>query len=313
LNFEPPSAVRIVEVGPRDGLQNEKDIVPVETKVAFINQLGRSGLRDIEATSFVRAGAVAQLADAAEVLELIEKPEGVRYSVLIPNLRGLERWLECVDSIPVASRSIALFTAASESFNRRNVSASISDSLMGFGEIIDRLRTELGSHLPFIRGYISTAFRCPYEGWIEPERVERVAGALVDLGVDELSLADTIGAATPKQVERLLVRLIPAFGAGKLAMHFHDTRGTALANVVVSLQLGISTFDSSAAGLGGCPFAPGATGNLATEDLVYMLNGLGIENGVDLSQIVHASNIVRHAINHSLPSKELQAFRAAGY
>lgn len=314
MNLELPDSVRIVEVGPRDGLQNEKDIVPVDTKVAFINQLARSGLRDIEVTSFVSPNAVPQLADAAEVLRQIEKLPGVRYPVLIPNLKGLERWLECAESLPGENRAIALFTAASETFNRENVNSTIAESLANFRLITDQLNQCMGPEMPFMRGYISMAFFSPYPGErINPEDVEQICANILDLGLDEVSLGDTIGAATPRDVSRLLDRLIPAFGPNRLAMHFHDTRGTALANVLRSMEHGISIFDSSAGGLGGCPFAPGASGNLATEDLVYMMNGMENETGVDLKAVVQATEIVRPYVAHELPGKELQAFRSAGF
>jgi hydroxymethylglutaryl-CoA lyase len=307
------AGVRVVEVGPRDGLQNEKDIVPVETKIAFVNALSHSGLRDVEITSFVSPKAIPQLADAAEVIRGIEKVDGNRYSVLIPNIRGLERWVECLEFIPPAARSIAFFTAASETFNQKNTNASIDDSLDNFRDIAARVRSELGQEMPFIRAYVSTAFVCPYEGPISPEAVARISRALVEMGANEISLGDTIGAASPRQVEELLDVILPIVPRDELAMHFHDTRGTALANVLKATEMGISVFDSSASGLGGCPFAPGAAGNVATEDLLYMLHGMGIETGVDLSKVVAASEIIRPAIGHLLPSKELQAFTSAGF
>ena len=308
-----PKAVRIVEVGPRDGLQNEAELVPSEIKVVFVNALSRTGLRDIEVTSFVNPRAIPQLADAATVLESIERQSGIRYFALIPNLAGLERWLPCAEALPSSGRAVALFTAASETFNRRNVNATISESLEQFRQIINRLTTEFDDQRPFVRGYVSTAVRCPYEGPIVPDAVARVVKALIDLGVDEVSLGDTIGAATPKQVSLLLDRLLSDMSAEKLSVHFHDTRGMALANVLAAMEMGISTVDASAGGLGGCPFAPGASGNLATEDLVYMLNGMGIETGVDLDAVVEASSIISPAIHHGLPSKELRAFTAAGF
>jgi hydroxymethylglutaryl-CoA lyase len=308
-----PVSARVMEVGPRDGLQNEKEIISTATKIAFVNMLSGAGLRDIEVTSFVSPRAVPQLADAAEVLAGIEKRKGTRYSVLVPNMRGLERWLEIAENVPSQSRGIALFTAASEAFNRKNTNAGIAESLETFGLIVKRLQAELGASRPFLRGYVSTAFRCPYEGWIAPEQVESVSRELFALGVDEVSLGDTIGAATPKHVADLLDRLAPSFGTEKLAMHFHDTRGTALANVLAAMEHGISIFDSSAGGLGGCPFAPGAAGNLATEDLIYMLNGMEIETGVDLHAVAAASATIEPAIGHALPSKELQAIRSTGF
>jgi hydroxymethylglutaryl-CoA lyase len=309
-----PQRVRIVEVGPRDGLQNEKTIVPTVAKIEFVNRLNSTGIRDIEVTSFVSPHAVPQLADAAEVLRSIEKRLGVRYWVLIPNVKGLERWLEVADTLPFDAQAIALFTAASETFNLKNTNATIAQSLQNFAAIIERLDSKQGSaaaalhgRRPFIRAYVSTAFVCPYEGPIAPDAVERVVRDLVALGVDEISVGDTIGMATPNQVVALVECLLPLVGVERLALHFHDTRGTALANVLAALQLGISIFDSSAGGLGGCPFAPGAAGNLATEDLVYLLDGLGIKTGVSFDAVVNASRYIAGIIGHPLPSKAFQA------
>lgn len=308
-----PRSVRLVEVGPRDGLQNEADLVPSEAKIGFVDALSRSGLVDIEVTSFVNPRAVPQLADAVEVLTGIEKYPGIRYWVLIPNIRGLERWLELAGVLDPGQWGIALFTAASETFNRKNVNAGINESLENFRAVIDRLRRETGSRPPFLRGYISTAVRCPYEGPIAPKRVLDVGQRLFDLGVDEVSLGDTIGAATPADIARLLETVLPNLAIDRLALHAHDTRGTALANVLVALDYGIHIFDSSAGGLGGCPFAPGASGNLATEDLLYMLNGLKIETGVDIAAVVLASEVISPFIAAGLPGKELKAFRTAGF
>ncbi len=308
-----PNSVRIVEVGPRDGLQNEAAPVPLEAKVRFVNALSASGLRDIEVTSFVSPGAVPQLADAADVLGAIEVRPDTTYWCLVPNAQGLERWLETSGRLPAGSRGIALFTAASETFNQRNVRASIDESLRRFQEIMTVLQSMPAPERPRVRGYISTAFVCPYEGAVEPAAVQSIAVRLVDLGVQELSLGDTIGAATPIQIRALLRMLLTEGDVGDLALHLHDTRGTALANVLESLDLGVTAFDTSAGGLGGCPFAPGASGNLATEDLLYMLNGMGIETGVDLGAVVDASGVIEPFINHQLPSKELAAYRSAGF
>lgn len=309
-----PKTVRIVEVGPRDGLQNEDASIPLEAKVQFIDLLSRSGLREIEVTSFVSPVAVPQLADAADVLKEIAKTPGVRYPVLVPNVRGLERWLTCLEWMPPGSRGVSLFTAASETFNQRNIRSSIDESLTTFELVIDRLRRDVpDSEIPFVRGYISTAFICPYEGVIEPHAVVRVARRLMEMGVQEISVGDTIGAATPVQVVRLLESLLPFLGAERLALHFHDTRGGALANVLASLQAGVSVFDSSAGGLGGCPYAPGAGGNLATEDLVYFMDGLGVETGVRLCAVAEASQSIAPHLGHGLPSKALAAFQAAGF
>lgn len=315
-----PRSVRIVEVGPRDGLQNEEATVSTDVKVEFIDLLGRSGLRDIEVTSFVSPRAIPRLADAAEVLTRIELRPGVRYPVLIPNLKGLQRWLEIAQSLPASNLAISLFTAASETFNQKNINSGVEESLENFALVMRRLEEASlsnnggeGSQRPFVRAYISTAFVCPYEGEIDPDKVEWVASELLGLGVDELSIGDTIGAATPAQVVTLTERLLPTVGRERLAMHFHDTRGTALANVLAALQMGVATFDSSAGGLGGCPYAPGAAGNLATEDLVYMLDGMGIETGVKLADVACASRFISDAIDHPLPSKEFRAFQSAGF
>ncbi len=310
-----PASVRLVEVAPRDGLQNEPEAVPTESKIRFIDMLARTGLREIEVTSFVRPDRIPRLADAEEVWNSVERHPGLRYSALIPNVKGLDRWMSQPASRAGSPTGIALFTAASETFTQNNIHASIDESLRNFEAVIQRLDQEFGggTDRPFVRGYISTGFRCPFEGWIEPDAVAQVALRLLDIGVNELSIGDTVGAATPKQVTALLEKLIPSIGSEKLALHFHDTRGTALANVMSSLEMGISIFDSSAGGLGGCPYAPGAAGNVATEDLLYLLNGLGIETGVDLGAVVEASSYMQECLGHSLASKEFAAFKSAGY
>ena len=318
-----PQSVRIVEVGPRDGLQNERQTVNAAAKIEFVNLLTAAGLKEIEVTSFVSPKAVPQLADAAEVLAAIEQAPGVRYPVLIPNLRGLERWLEILPAVAPPNRAISLFTAASETFNRKNINATIRESLVNFAAVMRRLDEALSTvsggdpHRepvrPFVRAYISTAFVCPYEGRVATSVVEWVARELLGLGVDELSIGDTIGAATPRQVVALIDRLVPLVGFERLAMHFHDTRGTALANVLAALEMGVSIFDASSGGLGGCPFAPGAAGNVATEDLLYLLDGMGIRTGVSLEGVVRASEFVRPYVGHALPSKELQAYQSAGF
>lgn len=274
-----PRRVTVVEVGPRDGLQNEKGVIATADKIRFIDLLSATGLQVIEATSFVSPRAVPQLADAAEVMAGITRRPGVRYTALTPNARGMER------AVAAGLREVAVFTGASESFVQHNINTSIAGSIENFAPVV-ALARESGAR---VRGYISTAFGCPYEGEVPPEAVVRVAERLLEIGVDELSIGDTIGVATPGQVEAVTRALEPVAGLERLAMHFHDTRGTALANVMVALQLGISIFDSAAGGLGGCPYAPGASGNLATEDLLYLLHGLGIETGVELEKVVTAS------------------------
>ena len=295
-----PRRVRIVEVGPRDGLQNEGRAIPTADKVRFIDLLSEAGFEMVEATSFVHPKAVPQLADAADVLGSIEKRPGVRYPVLVPNARGMERAIEA------GAREVAVFTAATESFNRRNINATIDESLRNIAEVARLARGE-GA---WLRGYISTVFGCPYEGAVAPEASLRVAERLLELGVDELSLGDTIGVATPRVVEAVLAPAAERFGVDRVGLHFHDTRGTALANTLLALQMGFWIFDASAGGLGGCPFAPGAAGNLATEDLLYLLEGLGIETGVSLDAVVAASRFVADKVGHPLTSKMYQAQQA---
>jgi hydroxymethylglutaryl-CoA lyase len=292
-----PKRVRGVEVGPRDGLQNEKVTIPTDVKVEFINRLSASGLAMIEATSFVSPKAIPQLADAAEVMARITRYEGVSYPVLVPNMRGWER------ARAAGAQAIAVFTGASESFVRQNINMSIAGSLEAFRPVVAAARAEG----VWVRGYISTCFGCPYEGHVPEQKVREVALALLELGVEELSIGDTIGVATPADVERVATLLLRDIPARQLAMHFHDTRGTALANVLTALQLGITIFDSSAGGLGGCPYAPGASGNLATEDLLYLLHGLGIETGVALDAIVAATAFIAGSLNHPPASKYYQA------
>jgi isopropylmalate/homocitrate/citramalate synthase len=275
----------VVEVGPRDGLQNEKGVIATADKITFINLLAEAGFSVIEATSFVSPRAIPQLADAAEVMAGLIARTGLRYTALVPNVKGMER------AIAAGLREVAVFTAASETFTRHNINTTIAGSIENFTPAV-ALAREAGVR---VRGYISTAFGCPYEGAVAPEAVRRVAASLLEIGVAELSIGDTIGVATPDQVVKVTETLIPLAGVERLAMHFHDTRGTALANVLTALQLGVSIFDSAAGGLGGCPYAPGASGNLATEDLLYMLHGLGIETGVDLERVVAASAFLARA------------------
>jgi isopropylmalate/homocitrate/citramalate synthase len=293
----PVDRVDIVEVGPRDGLQNEKSSIPAEAKVAFITALVDAGLRTIEAGAFVHPKWVPQMADTAAVFRNIPKDPGVDYPVLVPNLKGLERALDA------GVRSIAIFTAASDSFNRRNINMSIDESFAAFAPVAARAREE-GLRM---RGYVSCACGCPYEGDVAPEKVLEVAARLLDLGCYQVSVGDTIGVGTPLQVQGLVALLVQVIPARRLAMHFHDTRGMAIANTLASLELGISTYDASAGGLGGCPYAPGASGNLATEDLVYLLDGLGIDCGVNLGRIVEATAVIAPYLDHPLPGKLFQA------
>ena len=293
----PVDTVKIVEVGPRDGLQNEKVTIPTEAKVEYITALSDAGLRVIEAGAFVSPKWVPQMADTAEVYRTIPKDPGVEYPVLVPNVKGLERAIEA------GVKSIAIFTAASESFNERNINMSIDASFENFGQVVPRARQE-GMR---VRGYVSTAFGCPYEGEVPPEKVLEVCARLLDLGCYEVSVGDTIGVGTPMQVQGVIGMLLQVIPANRLAMHFHDTRGTALANTLAALEMGIATFDSSSGGLGGCPYAPGASGNMATEDLVYMLDNMAIETGVDLNRLVAASQIIAPYLDHPLPGRYLQA------
>ncbi|HLZ22685.1 MAG TPA: hydroxymethylglutaryl-CoA lyase [Ktedonobacterales bacterium] len=277
-----PRRVTVVEVGPRDGLQNEKGVVPTADKIAFIDKLSASGFSVVEATSFVSPKAIPQLADASDVMAGIVRQPGVRYAALVPNVKGMER------ALAAGVDEVAVFTGASESFVQHNINTSIAGSIESFRPVVEMARAA-GLR---VRGYVSTVFGCPYEGAVAPAAVLRVADQLLALGVAELSLGDTIGVATPNQVVEIVGLLATHMPLDRLALHFHDTRGTALANVLAGLQLGISIFDSSAGGLGGCPYAPGASGNLATEDLLYMLRGLGIETGVNLDAVVAASTFL---------------------
>lgn len=294
-----PTSVRIVEVGPRDGLQNEKAQVPTEQKIQFIQMLAEAGLPVVEATSFVSPRAIPQLSDASAVMSGLTRLPTASYPVLVPNLKGMER------ALAAGVRSIAVFTAASESFTRHNINATITESLANFRPVVALARQE---GIP-VRGYISTVFGCPYQGAVDPRQVLVVAQSLLEMGVAELSLGDTIGVATPNQVVEVLDLLLTEGGIAveQLAVHFHDTRGTALANVLMALQMGISCVDSSAGGLGGCPYAPGAAGNLATEDLLYMLHGMGISTGVDLEKVVAATRFIAPLLGHAPTSKYYQA------
>jgi isopropylmalate/homocitrate/citramalate synthase len=289
--------VKIVEVGARDGLQNEKVTIPTQVKIDYITALSDAGLRSIEAGAFVSPKWVPQMADSAEVYRNIPKDPGVDYPVLVPNMKGLDRAIE------VGVKSIAIFTAASETFNKRNINMSIDESIDNYAPLAARAVAE-GMR---VRGYVSTGFGCPYEGDVPPEKVLEVVARLFDIGCYEVSVGDTIGVGTPMQVQGVIGLLLQVIPASKLAMHFHDTRGTALANTLAALELGISIYDASAGGLGGCPYAPGASGNMATEDLVYMLERMGIDTGVDLNRLVQAAAIIAPYLDHPLPGKYLQA------
>ena len=292
-----PRRVTVVEVGPRDGLQNEAVSLSVEDRVALCDRLVAAGLPVVEVGAFVSPKWVPQMAGSDEVLRRVAKPAGVRLPVLVPNRTGF------LLARAAGAREIAVFTAASETFSRRNTNATIDETFARFALFVP----EAGREGLRVRGYVSTCFGCPYEGAVPPERVVDVARRLLDAGCDEVSIGDTIGVAVPTQVTDVLKRLKQQVPVERLAVHFHDTRGTALANVLASLQEGVSVVDSSAGGLGGCPYAPGASGNLATEDLLYMLDGMGIETGVDLASVGEASRALGARLGRALPSRYLQS------
>jgi hydroxymethylglutaryl-CoA lyase len=293
--------VRIVEVGPRDGLQNESRAIPTDVKVALVDALSEAGYDEIEVSAFVSPKWVPQLADAADVFARIRRRPGVIYAALVPNEQGLERALEA------KAGKIAVFTAASETFNRKNINAGIEESIARIAPVVPRA-LDAGVR---IRGYISTAFWCPYEGKIDPAAVVPVAKRLLDLGVEEISIGDTIGKAVPDEVHALLDRLLDALPQDQIALHFHDTYGTAVANALAAYARGITTFDASAGGVGGCPYAPGAAGNVATEDLVWALRQSGAEIAIDLEKVSAASDLLASALGRTLPSRVREALRAA--
>ena len=293
-----PHSVRIYEVGPRDGLQNEPTPVSTETKLRYISLLAAAGLTEIEATSFVAPRAIPQLADADALMPLLPERARIRYPVLVPNERGMDR------AVTAGADALAVFTAASEAFTRANIGMTIDESLVAFRPVLDRA-TQLGW---WKRAYVSTAFGCPFSGRVAVRSVVDVSLRLLDLGADEICLGDTIGVGVPAQVHELTDAVTSAgVPLDRLAYHFHDTRGTALANVVAGLEDGVSCFDSSTGGTGGCPYAPGAAGNLATEDLVYMLDAIGIEHGVKLPRVLDAARFIATALGKDLNSKVGQA------
>ena len=290
--------VRIYEVGPRDGLQNEATPIPTEAKARFVALLAAAGLREIEATSFVSPSAIPQLADADALMSVLDRPEGVRFPVLVPNQRGMDR------AEAAGVDAIAVFTAASDAFTARNIGMTVEESLTTFAPVLARAR-DLGW---WTRGYVSTAFGCPYTGRVEPSRAVEVATRLIELGVDEVCFGDTIGVGVPGQVVELTGLTAQAgIPLDRVAYHFHDTRGTALANVAAGLGAGIRCFDSAAGGTGGCPYAPGAAGNLATEDLVYLLDAEGWETGVSLAGVLEAARFVAGELGRPLATKVGQA------
>jgi hydroxymethylglutaryl-CoA lyase len=292
-----PAEVTIYEVGPRDGLQNEARNVPTSDKIRFIDALVAAGIRAIEITSFVSPKWIPQLADNAEVARGVQRPPGVRMSALVPNRRGLDT------ALAAGMKEVAVFMSASETHNKKNVNKTIGDTLAAFDEVVPVAR---GAGLQ-VRAYLSTCFGCPYEGDVDPDKVVSLVGRLRDMGVYQVSVSDTIGVANPKQTEDVLGRVLAEHPVDNIAVHFHDTQGTALANCVVALQLGITTIDAAAGGLGGCPYAPGASGNLATEDVVAMLHAMGVATGIDLDKLTEASRTASTFVGHELPSKYLKA------
>ena len=292
-----PKRVRIVEVGPRDGLQNEAQTVPTETKIEFIRRLAASGLKTIEATAFVSPKWVPQMADHAEVLRGLPHEGGVSYPVLVPNLRGFE------EAVAAGATEVAVFAAASETFSQRNINCSIAESLDRFAPVFAAARA---ANIQ-VRGYVSCVLGCPYEGEINPDRVADVAAALFERGCYEVSLGDTIGTGTPDRTIELIETVGKRIPVTGLAGHFHDTYGQALVNTYAALTMGVQVFDASVSGLGGCPYAPGATGNVSTEDLLYMLNGMGIETGVDLDRLIAAGSFIGEKLGRQTQSRVARA------
>ncbi len=292
-----PKFVRMVEVGPRDGLQNEKTMVPTAVKVELVDRLTAAGLTVVEAASFVSPKWVPQMGDSAEVLAGIARKPGVRYAALTPNLKGLE------GALAARADEVAVFGAASESFSRKNINCSIAESLDRFAPVMERAKAE---GVP-VRGYVSCVLGCPYEGEISPGAVADVAERLFAMGCYEISLGDTIGTGTPTRAQLMIAAVADRVPVEKIAVHFHDTYGQALANILAALQMGVAVVDSSVAGLGGCPYAKGASGNVASEDVLYMLNGLGIETGVDLDRLIAAGAFISDAIGRPTASKVARA------
>jgi len=298
-----PADVTIYEVGPRDGLQNEARLIPTDDKIAFIDALSDTGLRAIEITSFVNPRWIPQLADGAEVSRRIVRRPGVVYSALVPNRQGLD------SAIASGMHEVAVFMSASETHNKKNINKTIAATLVAFQ---DTVPPALAAGLR-VRAYVSTVYGCPYEGAVDPGKAVELCRELRALGCYQVSLGDTIGVATPRQVRDVLSRVLTDTGipAADVAVHFHDTRGTALANILVAVEMGITTIDSALGGLGGCPYAPGASGNVATEDVVYMLEGMGIRTGVDVDKLVQASRLASTLVGHEMPSKFYRAYVGA--
>jgi len=297
-----PASVTIYEVGPRDGLQNEARMIPTDDKIAFIDALSGTGLPAIEITSFVNPRWIPQLADGAEVSRRIARRPGIVYSALVPNRQGLEA------AIAAGMREVAVFMSASETHNKKNVNKTIAATLAAFQ---DTVPPALAAGLR-VRAYVSTVYGCPYEGAVDPGKAVELCRELRALGCYQVSLGDTIGVATPRQVRDVLSRVLAEIPREEVAVHFHDTRGTALANILVAVEMGITTVDSALGGLGGCPYAPGASGNVATEDVVYMLEGMGIRTGVDIDKLIAASGLASTLVGHEMPSKFYRAYVGSG-
>ena len=295
-----PTRVTLVDVGPRDGLQNEKQPVPAEAKIELVHRLQDAGLREIEVTSYVSPKWVPQMADNAQVMRGIRRQAGVRYSVLVPNLQGLDAALA---DAAIRPDEVVVFAAASEAFSRRNINCSIEESIERFAPVVAKARAAGVK----VRGAISTAVGCPYEGDVHPDRVERVARRMKDIGVQHVGVADTIGVGTPRRVQAAMEQALKHFPMHEVSGHFHDTYGQALANILACLEMGVHVFDSSVTGLGGCPYAKGATGNVATEDVVFMLHGMGIETGIDLDRLVDAGAFVNGVLARSNGSRTAKA------
>jgi len=292
-----PPDVTMYEVGPRDGLQNESRMVPTDDKVKLIDALSETGLRAIEITSFVNPKWIPQLADGAEVSRRIVRKPGLVYSALVPNRQGLDA------AIASGMKEVAVFMSASETHNKKNVNKTIAQTLTAFRETVP---PAIAAGVR-VRAYVSTVYGCPYEGAVDPARALELARALRDLGCYQISLGDTIGVANPRQVRDVLSRVIAEIPKPEVAVHFHDTRGTALANILVAVEMGITTVDAALGGLGGCPYAPGASGNVATEDVVYMLEGMGVRTGVDLDRLVDCARLASTVVGHEVPSKYYRA------
>jgi len=292
-----PPDVTLYEVGPRDGLQNESRMVPTDDKVKLINGLSETGLRAIEITSFVNPKWIPQLADGGDVSRRIARKPGLIYSALVPNRQGLDA------AVAAGMKEVAVFMSASETHNKKNVNKTIAQTLDAFR---DTVPPALAAGLR-VRAYVSTVYGCPYEGAVDPGKAVELARALRELGCYQISLGDTIGVANPRQTRDVLTRVLAEIPAPEVAVHFHDTRGTALANILVSVDMGITTVDAALGGLGGCPYAPGASGNVATEDVVYMLEGMGIRTGIDLDRLVDCARLASTLVGHEVPSKYYRA------